>query len=329
MHPSSSPALAQPAPAVWPAPITRQGLPHWRTPYGPVLTLLRQPVTAEGESAGAKQHLVFISRGRGHIELARSGKWVRRELAAGAVAVCPAGLPIRWSWPTPLGSTVLAIDPAFLDQVAGQIYGAAPGDFELLPVECEHDFGVGAVLDTLVHEASRAGLDRNLYLESLANVLAAHLLRHYSRWERGGPRRLPSEQRLEVEGAVHVPEPVQRAVRYIDEHHARDIGLRDIAKAANYSPFHLARLFKRSMGVPPHQYLIQARVRRAHALLSMGTGSTSLAEVAAACGFADQSHLTRHYKRVLGVTPGRVRRRTSSRSANRLHGSHDRLAAFE
>jgi len=234
-------------------------------------------------------------------------------------------------WPAPLNHAVLAIDPAFLDQVAGRIYGSAPGDRDLLPVECEHDFGIATVLDTLVREGSGAGPDRKLYLESLAHVLAVDLLRHYSRWKRCGPRCLPSEQELEIGAAGHVPEPVQRAVRFIDEHHARDIGLSDIAKAANYSVFHLARLFKRSIGVPPHQYLIQARVRSAHALLSMGAGSPSLAEIAAACGFNDQSHLTRHYKRVLGVTPGRMRRRTvsNSRPADRSHSSHGRLAAFE
>ena len=61
------------------------------------------------------------------------------------------------------------------------------------------------------------------------------------------------------------------------------------------------------------------------------TGRLSLAQIAAACGFTDQSHLTRHYKRMLGVTPGRVRRRTlsNSRSAGRLYGSRGRSAAFE
>ena len=79
------------------------------------------------------------------------------------------------------------------------------------------------------------------------------------------------------------------------------------AEAAHCTRYHLARVFKRSMGVPPHSYLIQVRVRSAHALLSMGTGQESLAELAAASGFSDQSHLTRRFKRVLGITPRQVR----------------------
>ena len=61
-------------------------------------------------------------------------------------------------------------------------------------------------------------------------------------------------------------------------------------------------------GVTPHQYLIGVRVNNARALLSAGAGKRSMADVAEAVGFADQSHLTRHVKRLLGVTPRELRR---------------------
>jgi AraC family transcriptional regulator len=83
--------------------------------------------------------------------------------------------------------------------------------------------------------------------------------------------------------------------------------LNDIAEAVHLSPFHVARLFKQALGVSPHQYLIQVRVNSARSLLSAGSGERSLAEVASAVGFADQSHLTRHFKRLLGVTPKQLR----------------------
>ena len=73
------------------------------------------------------------------------------------------------------------------------------------------------------------------------------------------------------------------------------------------SPYHLVRVFKQATGVSPHQYLIQVRVNNARALLMAGAGKRSVAAVAEAVGFADQSHLTRHMKRLLGVTPGEVR----------------------
>jgi AraC family transcriptional regulator len=57
------------------------------------------------------------------------------------------------------------------------------------------------------------------------------------------------------------------------------------------------------MGVAPYQYLIQMRVNSARALIAAGGGEYSLAQIATSVGFADQSHLNRHFKRVLGMTP--------------------------
>ena len=75
---------------------------------------------------------------------------------------------------------------------------------------------------------------------------------------------------------------------------------------ARLSPYHFARQFKAATGLPPHQYVIARRVERAKQLLQAGTG-LSLAEVAADAGFSDQSQLSRHFKRLVGVTPGQFR----------------------
>jgi AraC family transcriptional regulator len=66
---------------------------------------------------------------------------------------------------------------------------------------------------------------------------------------------------------------------------------------------HCAHAPKKATGMSPRQYLMQVRVHTARSLLSAGEGERSIAEVADAVGFADQSHLTRHFKRALGVTP--------------------------
>ncbi|AJY42517.1 AraC family transcriptional regulator [Burkholderia humptydooensis] len=80
------------------------------------------------------------------------------------------------------------------------------------------------------------------------------------------------------------------------------VTLSDAARAAGLSPFHAARLFSRTTGMPPHAWRNQLRLQRALAPLRAGA---SVADVAAACGFADQSHFTRHFKRMFGVPPGR------------------------
>jgi AraC family transcriptional regulator len=75
---------------------------------------------------------------------------------------------------------------------------------------------------------------------------------------------------------------------------------------ARLSPYHFARQFKAATGLPPHQYVILRRVERARQLLQGGT-DPSLAEVALRAGFCDRSQFSRHFKRPVGVTPGRFR----------------------
>ena len=78
------------------------------------------------------------------------------------------------------------------------------------------------------------------------------------------------------------------------------------AAAAHVNPYHFARLFKAGTRLPPHQYVIARRVERAKELLR-GRDRPPLAEVATEVGFSDQSHFTRHFRRLVGVTPRRFR----------------------
>ena len=89
---------------------------------------------------------------------------------------------------------------------------------------------------------------------------------------------------------------------FIDEHFADSVSLRDLARIADLSPFHLHHVFCQETGMPPHAYQTQVRVNRAKEMLRL---RKPLSQVALATGFADQSHLTRHFRRVVGVTPGR------------------------
>jgi AraC-like DNA-binding protein len=94
---------------------------------------------------------------------------------------------------------------------------------------------------------------------------------------------------------------VRRAQEYIRQRCAQNISLQELATEIGISPFHLVRSFRKHCGVPPHVYLTQMRIEQAQALLRSGV---TIAEVAIQTGFVDQSHLTRHFKRFVGVTPG-------------------------
>jgi len=94
---------------------------------------------------------------------------------------------------------------------------------------------------------------------------------------------------------------VQRAQEYLSCNYANSICLEQLAKIANLKPLRLLRVFQRQLGLPPHTYLIQVRVARAKEMLANGL---PISQVAFDTGFTDQSHLNRHFKRLVGVTPG-------------------------
>jgi AraC-like DNA-binding protein len=100
------------------------------------------------------------------------------------------------------------------------------------------------------------------------------------------------------------PRAVALAKDFLDAHLDCHVHLDDIAHAAGLPPYRLFRAFERHVGMTPHGYQRQARVRRAVALIRAGR---ALSDVAAAVGFADQAHLTRWFRRSLAVTPGMYR----------------------
>ncbi len=99
-------------------------------------------------------------------------------------------------------------------------------------------------------------------------------------------------------------EPVARAKSYIQGNYAQNITLDDLAQVACLSPYHFLRVFRDTVGLPPHAYLTQVRVMRARQLLD---SSLPIAQIATGTGFTDQSHLNRRFKQVLGITPGQYR----------------------
>jgi AraC-like DNA-binding protein len=96
------------------------------------------------------------------------------------------------------------------------------------------------------------------------------------------------------------------ACDYLADRPERNVGLDELAAAAGIGKFRLIRLFRERTGLPPHALQVAHRVRKARRLLEAGE---TIANIAAATGFADQSHLNRHFQRSLGVTPGEYRRR--------------------
>ena len=128
--------------------------------------------------------------------------------------------------------------------------------------------------------------------EGMFRLLSAIFLRH-------GAMKVTPLQSRERSAAARVRD-------YIEACHERDIGLSELAAVSGLSRAHMIRSFRREFFITPHAYLTDLRIRKARRLLRLGQ---SPAEVALACGFADQAHLTRHFKARNGVTPGQFRGR--------------------
>lgn len=99
---------------------------------------------------------------------------------------------------------------------------------------------------------------------------------------------------------------MRRVREYIEAHIGDSIELAALAAVAGLSMFHFARQFKESTGVTPHSYLVRRRIERAQQMLA--ESDLSLSEIAFRTGFSDQSHLTRHFRQTVGVTPAELRR---------------------
>jgi len=97
---------------------------------------------------------------------------------------------------------------------------------------------------------------------------------------------------------------ISRARDYLVDNYAENISLLELAGIANLSPFHFTRVFCNRFGMPPHAYQTQIRILRAKRLLMQ---RQSIAEIAMQTGFADQSHFTRHFKRITALTPAQYR----------------------
>jgi AraC family transcriptional regulator len=145
-------------------------------------------------------------------------------------------------------------------------------------------------------ELNAAGAGGPLVAESLANVLAVNLIRHLL---------APCQPTRSRDGALSRAK-LRAIIEYVDEHLDASLTLEHMAAVVHLSAYHFARQFKAATGRPPHQYVIARRVERAQQLLRQDH-DLSLAEIAAGAGFSDQSHFSRHFKRLIGVTPRRFR----------------------
>ncbi|QBD82485.1 AraC family transcriptional regulator [Ktedonosporobacter rubrisoli] len=176
--------------------------------------------------------------------------------------------------------------PELLQRAASEIVGK-PRDFPFFgeAVIDDPELMAEIALTHRILEEQASSLERE---SRLLWMLARLIVRHADDHPQPGP--LPKEH-----------QGLKRARAFLDEHYTENISLEQLAMVAQLSPFHLLRLFREQVHLPPHAYQLQLRIQRAKELLRSGMSGV---DTALAVGFADQSHLTKHFKRIVGVPPG-------------------------
>ena len=270
---------------------------HWRHPGVPGVDLLRARYVTH--RFGRHTHDAYaLGLVRAGVEEWRHGGSLERA-GAGAIPVVNPGTVHTGHAGVPEGWTYRMLYPSVpvMTGIAAEV-GLAPGT-PWFPDPVLDDADAAALLLS-AHRAAESG--DALAASSLTRLLLAHLLRRYAR--AGGT------------AAAGTAPPAAGALTVL---RARDLlatrltdppTLEDLAAELGAAPFPLLRAFKRRYGLPPHSWLTQYRVDRARVLLD---GGEPPAAVAAAVGFVDQAHLSRHFRRVHGVPPGAYQRERTGR----------------
>jgi AraC family transcriptional regulator len=245
---------------------------------------------------GLTHHLlILVTRPPEELDVRYEG--VKRQVPppAGSILMVPAGTPARWRHGSFDWLAVL-LEPGLVARVGAEAFGLDPARTTMPPLDGVDLPQLRAAMLAVDAELTSCGAGGSLAAESLANLLAVHLLRHVLAPRQPTPRRYGT-----------LPRGRLRAVfEYVEEHLDASPTLEQMAAIARLSPCYFVRQFKRATGLPPHQYVILRRVERAKQLLQTG-GDFSLTEVAASAGFSDQSQFSQHFKRLVGVTPGQFR----------------------
>lgn len=241
-----------------------------------------------------QRHIIVLRTDKtpANLEWTVSGRRRKAIFHAGDVIINPTGLTTFPQWDRKVKLGLLAIRPEALKQAAEQL--DVNPNLELVPCYGFRDPLLAQLIQTIVDEFAEEQPDL-VYAETMAQAAMVHLIRTAT-------NRLPALRKMQGK----LPAPLlQRVIDFARANLSSKLSLEQLASLAGFSPVHFARLFRESTGLPPHQWLLEQRVEKAEGLLR--DRKVAISEVAARAGFADQSHLTRYFRRLRGTTPSRFR----------------------
>jgi AraC family transcriptional regulator len=218
----------------------------------------------------------------------REGRSFVSDMLHGEMTLMPSDVPSQWSWNSACDRLDVVVSP--------DIFGDE-SKLDVVDRFLFRDSEMEAICRRLYHELRRHGRQECLYVESLVMDLAVLLLRRHS---------TASEATaiLPMSGLTRIQ--ARRVLDFIESNLGCELTLGELARIVDLSLHHFARMFKQTVGVAPHNYVLARRVERAKEMLRSTTAS--LTEIGLAAGFCSQSHFTTVFSRQVGATPAEFRR---------------------
>ena len=245
----------------------------------------------------SSSHMICLHQGPPTlIKSIRNSKSFTTMMRRGSLQIVPAGTESIWRHEDTAELLHLFLTQELLQQVAAE---HNQQHLELLDHFSVKDPRIEHIGSALLVEALEGGTTGRLYAESLATALATHLIHAYT----STPHPLPEPTRgLSVS-------LLRKITSLIEDRLTEDLSLADLAIEVDLSPSHFSSVFRKTTGLSPHQYIVQRRLEHAQRLLT--STKLSIGEIATTVGFYDQSHLVRHMRRVMRVTPTYIREHLS------------------
>lgn len=227
---------------------------------------------------------------------------VKTDVHSGATYLYDLKRDPRYVIDKPFHSLFFYLPRSALDDVAKQVGAARIGELAYEPGIGHNDLIVRHLGASLLEALHRADETNQLFIDHMLHALTVHVAQTY-----GGMRRSAEPAR----GGL-APRHMNRACERLKSNLAGKLSLEQIAAEFGLSVDHFSRAFRISSGLPPHQWLLRQRVETAKQLMTVR--DLPLSEVAKSAGFANQSHFTRVFSTIVGVSPGAWRREAGDAS---------------
>lgn len=242
--------------------------------------------SAQIRNQQAVGHRVVLNAGGPvHVRWKGANSWQEKTYQTGAMGIVPHGEYNDVVWEGALYATTMAIDPLFADQI-----------FEINNICITAQRGVCdptayQLVSLLGNELKHEHLAGKIFGESVALAFTTHLVTNYA-----GHRKKVSAPKGKLSARQ-----LKNVIEYCNDMIGGPIGLDDMSSKACLSVFHFARLFKRSVGCTPHQYLLRLKIEKATQLLN--SHRLTISEIAHQLSFSDQAHFCNAFKKSTGYSP--------------------------